>query len=37
MQLTNSQKRRIIYTTGKNLSVGNMLRRSFTRQELQLN
>ena len=37
MQLTKFQKLRNIYTKGKNLSVADMLSRSFTKEELQLN
>ena len=37
MQLTKFSKLKIIHTPGKNLSVADMLSRSFTRAELQLN
>ena len=37
MQLTKFSKLKIIYTPGKNLSVADMLSRSFTKAELQLN
>ena len=37
MQLTKFPKLKIIHTPGKNLSVADMLRRSFTKAELQLN
>ena len=37
MQLTKFQKLRIIYTKGKYLFVADMLSRSFTKEELQLN
>ena len=37
MQLTKFSKLRIIHTPGKNLSVADMLSRSFTKAELQLN
>ena len=37
MQLTNFSKLKIIHTPGKNLSVADMLSRSFTKAELQLN
>ena len=37
MQLTKIFKIRIIHTPGKNLSVADMLSRSFTKAELQLN
>ena len=36
MQLTNFSKLKIIHTPGKNLSVADMLSRSFTKAELQL-
>ena len=37
MQLTKFSKLKIIHTPGKNLSVADMLSRSFTKAELQLN
>ena len=37
MQLTKFSKLKIIHTLGKNLSVADMLSRSFTKAELQLN
>ena len=37
MQLTKFSKFKIIHTPGKNLSVADMLSRSFTKAELQLN
>ena len=37
MQLTKFSKLKIIHTPGKNLSVADMLGRSFTKAELQLN
>ena len=37
MQLTNLSKLKIFHTPGKNLSVADMLSRSFTKTELQLN
>ena len=37
MQLTKVSKLKIIHTPGKNLSVADMLSRSFTKAELQLN
>ena len=37
MQLTKFSKPKIIHTPGKNLSVADMLCRSFTKAELQLN
>ena len=37
MQLTIFSKLKITHTPGKNLSVADMLRRSFTKAELQLN
>ena len=37
MQLTKFSKLKIIHTPGKNLSVADMLSRSFTKTELQLN
>ena len=37
MQLTKFSKFKIIHTPGKNLSVADMLSRSFTKTELQLN
>ena len=37
MQLTNFSKLKIIHIPGKNLSVADMLSRSFTKAELQLN
>ena len=37
MQLTKFSKLKIIHTTGKNLSVADMLSRSFTKAELQIN
>ena len=37
MQLTNFSKLKIIHTHGKILSVANMLSRSFTKAELQIN
>ena len=37
MQLTKVSKLKIIHTPGKNLSVADMLSRSFTKTELQLN
>ena len=37
MQLTKFSKLKIIHTPGKNLSVADMLSRSFTNAELQLN
>ena len=37
MQLTKFPKLKIIHTPGKNLSVADMLSRSFTKTELQLN
>ena len=37
MQLTKFSKLKIIHTPGKNLSVADMLGRSFTKDELQLN
>ena len=37
MQLTKFTKLKIIHTPGKNLSVADMLSRSFTKAELQLN
>ena len=37
MQLTKFSKFKIIHTPGKNLSVADMLNRSFTKAELQLN
>ena len=37
MQLTKFSKLRIIHTPGKNLSVADMLGRSFTKAELQIN
>ena len=37
MQLTKFSKLKIIHTPGKNLSVGDMLSRSFTKAELKLN
>ena len=37
MQLTKFSKLKIIHTPGKNLSVADMLSRSFTKPELQLN
>ena len=37
MQLTKLSKLKIIHTPGKNLSVADMLSRSFTKAELQLN
>ena len=37
MQLTIFSKLKIIHTSGKNLSVADMLSRSFTKAELQLN
>ena len=37
MQLTNISKLKIIHTPGKNLSVADMLSRSFTKAELQIN
>ena len=37
MQLTKFSKLKIIHTPGKNLSVADMLSRSFTKEELQLN
>ena len=37
MQLTKFSKLKIIHTPGKNLSAADMLSRSFTKAELQLN
>ena len=37
MQLTKFSKLKIIHTPGKNLSVADMLSRSYTKTELQLN
>ena len=37
MQFTKFSKIKIIHTSGKNLSVADMLSRSFTKAELQLN
>ena len=37
MQLTKFSKLKIIHTPGKNLSVADMLSRSFTKAELQVN
>ena len=37
MQLTKFSKLKIIHTPGKNLSVADLLSRSFTKAELQLN
>ena len=37
MQLTKFSKLKIIHTPGKNLSVSDMLSRSFTNAEIQLN
>ena len=37
MQLTKFSKLKIIHTPGKNFSVADMLSRSFTKAELQLN
>ena len=37
MQLTKFSKLKIVHTPGKNLSVADMLSRSFTKAELQLN
>ena len=37
MQLTKFSKLKIIHTPGKNLSIADMLSRSFTKAELQLN
>ena len=37
MQLTKFSKLRLIHTPGKNLSVADMLSRSFTKTELQMN
>ena len=37
MQFTKFSKLKIIHTPGKNLSVADMLSRSFTKTELQLN
>ena len=37
MQVTKFSKLKIIHTPGKNLSVADMLSRSFTKTELQLN
>ena len=37
MKITEFQKLRVTYTNGKNLSVADMLRLSFTQKELQLN
>ena len=37
MQLTKFSTLKIIHTPGKNLSVADMLSRSFTKEELQLN
>ena len=37
MQLTKFSKLKIIHTPGKNLSVADMLSRSFTKAELQIN
>ena len=37
MQLTTFSELKIIHIPGKNLSVADMLRRSFTKAELQLN
>ena len=37
MQLRKFSKLKIIHTPGKNLSVADMLSRSFTKAELQLN
>ena len=37
MQLTKFSKLKIIHTPGKNISVADMLSRSFTKAELQLN
>ena len=37
MQLTNFSKLEIIHTPGKNLSVTDLLSRSFTKEELQIN
>ena len=37
MQLTKFSKLKIIHTAGRNLSVVDMLRRSFTKAELQTN
>ena len=37
MQLTKFSKLKIIHTSGKNLSVADLLSRSFTKEELQIN
>ena len=37
MQLTKFSKLKIIHTPGKNLSVADLLGRSFTKEELQIN
>ena len=37
MQLTTFSKSKIFHTPGKNLSVADLLSRSFTEAELQLN
>ena len=37
MQLTKFSKLKVIHTPGKNISVADMLSRSFTKAELQLN
>ena len=37
MQLTNFSKLKIIHTPGKNLSVADLLSRSFTKEEIQIN
>ena len=37
MQLTKFPKLKTIHTPGKNLSVADMLSRTFTKQQLQLN
>ena len=37
MQLTKISKLKIVHTPGKNLSVADMLSRSFTKAELQIN
>ena len=37
MQLTKLSKLKIIHTPGKNLAVADMLSRSFTKAELQIN
>ena len=37
MQVTKLSKSKIIHTAGKNLSVADMLRRSFTKPDIQIN